>query len=171
VNIPAGKNDATFALNVPANVAPGKYSIVFRSFAPVPFSRNPKDAKKPNVNMVEPSTPLVLTVLPKQVATLTATPNVNVKAGAQAEVIVTVARQFDYADSFKVQLILPPNAKGIAAGEVTIPAGQNQAKLIVTSPAGTPPVNLPNLVIRATAIVNGNVPLTHETKINISVVK
>jgi hypothetical protein len=171
VNIPAGKNDASFDVNVPANVVPGTYAIVFRSFAPVPFSRNPKDMKKPNVNVVEPSTPLLITVLPKQVANLSATPNINVKIGAQAEIIATVNRLHEFPGPFKVQLVLTPNVKGITTGEVTIPAGDNQAKLIVTAPTNAPVGNYPNLTVRATAVVNGNVTLTHETKVNVNVVK
>lgn len=171
INIAAGKNDAVFDLNVPANVVPGTYAIVFRSFAPVPFSRNPKDAKKPNVNVVEPSTPLLFTVLPKQVANLSATPNINLKLGTPGEIIATVSRLHDFEGPFKVQLVLPPNVKGITTGEVTIPAGENQAKLIATAAANAPVANYPNLTIRASAVVNGNVTLIHEAKVNINVIK
>jgi hypothetical protein len=171
VTIPAGKNEVVFDLSVPANVAPGNYSIAFRSFAPVPFSKNPKEQKKPPVNVVEPSTPLVLTVLPKEVARLSVAPNITLKAGAQAEIPVTVSRLFDYADALKVQLVLPPEMKSFAAGEVTIPPGRNDTKLIVSAPPETPPGNRPNLTIRATAVVHGDVTLTHEAKVNINVVK
>jgi len=170
VTIPAGKNEAVFDLNVPANVVPGTYAIVFRSFAPVPFSRNPMDKKKPNVNAVEASTPLMLTVLPKQVANVSA-PNINLKIGAQAEILVTTARLHEFEGPFKVQLVLSPNVKGLNVGEVTIPGTETQGKLMVSAAANAPVANYPNLVIRATAVVNGNVTLTHETKININVVK
>jgi hypothetical protein len=171
VNIPAGKGDGAFDLNVPTNVVPGSYAIVFRSFAPVPFSRNPKDMKKPAVNVVEPSTPLLLTVLPKQVANLSATPNINLKLNTKAEIIVTTSRLHEFEGPFKVQLVLPPNVKGLSVAEAAIPGNDNQAKLIVSAAADAPVANYANLVVRATAVVNGNVTLTHETKISINVVK
>jgi hypothetical protein len=121
--------------------------------------------------VVQPTTPLLLTILPKEVARLSVPPNVNVKIGAQAELVVTLTRLHDFKDAVKVQLILPPNEKGINAAEVTVPAGQNQAKLIVSAPANAPPGNRANLVVRATAVINGNVTLTNEAKVNINVLK
>ena len=82
-----------------------------------------------------------------------------------------VARLFDYADAFKVELVLPPNVKGVTAEPITIAPGQNEAKMMLRIPPDTPPANLQNLTIRATAIVNGNVTLTHETKINVNIAK
>src|SRR5262249_1151551 len=129
VTLAPGKDDGTLVLNVPANVQPGQYNIVFQSFAPVTY----KDAAgkpKANQNVVLPTTALTLTVLPKQVATLSvnnAAP--NLKAGTQTELIVKVARQFDYAGEFKVDLVLPPNTPGISADPVVIGPNQNEAKL------------------------------------------
>jgi hypothetical protein len=78
---------------------------------------------------------------------------------------------FDYAGEFKVQLVLPPNTKGIVAADVVIPAGKDEAKVILQAPPGATPANLPNLIVRATATLNGNMPLAHEAKINVNVVK
>ncbi len=168
--IPPGKLDGNLVLNVGGNVPPGNYTIVFRAFGPIPYGKDPK--KKANVNVVLPTTPLALTVLPKQVATLsTANPNLAVKLGAQVEVIVRVARQFDYDGPFKVKLNLPPKAPGITADEITIAPGQNEAKLIVRVAANAPVVNLQNLSLTAQATIQGNVNLNHETKININVTK
>ena len=50
-----------------------------------------------------PSTPVLLTVLPKQVATVSlGDANPKVKVGEQTEVMVKVARQNDYDGEFKV---------------------------------------------------------------------
>jgi len=172
VTIPQGKNDANLILNIAPNVQPGTYSFVFRGFAPVPFSKNPMDKKKPNINVVMPSTPVALTILPKSVANLNVPPNINAKLGAVTEVVVKAARLFDNNDPLKVQLILPPGTQGLAADEVTIPPGKDEAKLIVRVLPNAPPGNRPNLTIRATAVIQpGNVTLTHEAKININVVK
>ena len=172
VTIPQGKGDANLILNVAANVQPGTYSFVFRGFAPVPFSKNSMDKKKANINVVMPSTPVNLTILPKSVANLTVPPNINAKLGTNAEVVVKAARLFDNNDPLKVQLILPPGTQGLAADEVTIPPGKDEAKLIIRVLPNTPPGNRANLTVRATAVIQpGNVTLNHEAKININVVK
>ena len=41
--------------------------------------------------------------------------NPTIKTGAEGAITVKVARLFDYADAFKVELVLPPNVKGVSA--------------------------------------------------------
>ncbi|HZZ82426.1 MAG TPA: PPC domain-containing protein [Gemmataceae bacterium] len=162
-----GKDDLKAVLTVGANVPPGRYNIVFRGFANI--SPRPKGKA---VNTIVTATPVEVTVLPKQVATLSVdNANPTIKVGADGMITVKVARQFDYADAFKVEVVLPPNVKGITAPGITIPAGMNDAKLKISVAAGTPPANVQNLIVRATAVVNGNVTLTHETKINVNIAK
>jgi len=96
---------------------------------------------------------------------------VTAKIGNQAEVVVKLARMYDYAGEFKVELLLPPNAKGVSADPVTVPAGKDEAKIIVRIAADAAPVNLQNLVVKAMAMVNGNLPTVHEAKVNVNVVK
>ncbi len=162
-----GKDDLKAVVTVGANTPPGTYNIAFRGFATIS-----PDAKAKPVNTLLISTPVQLTVLPKQVATLTVdNANPTVKAGAETVIAVRIARLFDYADAFKVELILPPNVKGVSADNVTIAAGANEAKMTLRIPAGTPPAALQNLTLRATAVVNGNVTLTHEIKIGVNIAK
>ena len=111
-------------------------------------------------------------MLPKQVAQLSvANPNLAVKLGNQTEIVVNVARLFDYDGPFKVKLTLPPNATGITVDELTIPPGQNQGKMILRAAASAAVVNLQNLPLQATAMLQGTVELKHETKINVNVTK
>jgi len=167
ITLAPGKDEQPLVLTIAPNANPGKYTLVFRSFAPV--ATNPK--AKP-VNAVMPSSAVQLTILPKQVANLSVdNANPTVKLGNQTVILVKVARLYDFSDSFKVELVLPPNAKALSADPIVIPAGQNEAKLTLRVPANAPPGNLQNLTIRAVAVVNGNVTLTHETKINVNVVK
>jgi hypothetical protein len=162
-----GKDDQTAVLAVAANALPGTYNVVFRGFAPI----SPDPKAKP-VNTVLASSPVTLTILPKQVANLSVdNANPTVQMGKQGAVLVKVARLFDYGDSFKVELILPPGTQGVAADPIVIPAGANEAKLMLRVPENTPPGARANLTIRAVAVVNGNVTLVHETKINVNVVK
>jgi hypothetical protein len=166
VTFAPGKDEMQLALTVGPNTVPGTYSLVFRGFAQIA----PKEKAK-SVNTILPSNAVTVVVLPKQVANLSVdNANQAITVGAEAAVTVKVQRLFDYADAFKVELVLPPNVKGLVVGNTTIPPGVNEAKLMVKVPPGTPPMNLPNLTVRAVAVVNGNVDLAHETKINVNIV-
>ncbi len=172
LNFTPGSDEQKVIMSVPSNVPMGTYNFVFRGFAAIPFNKDPEAKQKPNVNVVQPSTPVSVTVLPKQVAQLSVSNgNPTIKVGKQAEIVVRVNRQFEYADAFKVKLLLPPGMQGVSAEEVTLPAGQNEVKFVLHVPAGASPGNRPNLTIEATALVNGNVPLKHDAKINVNVVK
>jgi hypothetical protein len=70
-----------------------------------------------------------------------------------------------------VQLVLPANVKGVSSTAVIIPAGKDEVKLPLKAPADAAPGNRANLIVRATATLDGNIPVTHETKINVNVVK
>jgi hypothetical protein len=162
-----GKDDQKLSLTIPGNVAPGNYTFVFKSFAPIQQG----GAKGKAVNVVQCSTAVVVTVVPKTVATLSvgnAAP--SLKAGTQTDVVVKVARMYDYADSFKVKLVLPPEVKGLHAEEVTIPAGQNEVKLVLHADEDAAPGPRNNITVQAVCVLHGQT-LTHETKINVTVTK
>jgi hypothetical protein len=52
-----------------------------------------------------------------------------------------------------------------------IPAGKDEAKLMLKVAADAAPGNRANLTVVATAMYNGNVPVTQEAKFNVNVVK
>ena len=120
-----GKDEQKAVITVGGNATPGLYNLVFRGFASIaPETKDPKAAKA--VNTILPATPVQLYILPKQVATLSlSSNNVVLKARAE-EVIVKTARLFDYADSFKVQLIIPPDMKGVTAQDVVMPRSKRR---------------------------------------------
>lgn len=174
VNINAGQAEAKLNFTINPNTPPGTYNLVLRTQAQVnQFSKDPKNAKAPkqNILVVQPSSPVSLTVVPRSLAQVqVSVPQPNVKAGGQAEVVVRVNRQNDYAGEFKVKLEFPPNT-GLSADEVTIPAGQNEAKAVVKVAAGAAPGARNNLTARATALWSGKTPVAQETKFNLNVVK
>jgi hypothetical protein len=172
IAVPADKNEAKAEINVNAGAAPGTYTLEVRGAAQIPFNKDPMAKQKANVNVLLPAAPVIITVLPKQVASLSlANPTLMGKVGTEAEVVVKVARVPEFTGEFKVQLVLPANTKGLSAADVTIPAGQNEAKLIVKVAAEAAPGNHPDLIVRATAMQNGNVPTPHDVKFSLNVVK
>lgn len=172
LQLPAGKDELPMPLEVKTGLPPGTYTIVLRATAPVPFNKDPMAKQKPNINVVQPATPVTITVLPQFLANVSiGTPNATLKIGMQAEVVVKVARLHGYAGEFKVQVVLPPNAKGVSADAATIPAGKDEAKFIVRATMAAGPVNLQNVVVKTTGLYNGKVPTTQEAKFNINVVK
>jgi hypothetical protein len=171
ITIAPDKTDGTLNVVVPANAPPGQYNIVLRTSAQIPMEKMPKGPKQPT-NVVLPSTPVTLTVLPKALATVVLpNPNPTAKVGAETEVVVKVTRMYDFDGEFKVKVVLPPDAKGVTIDEVTIPAGQDEAKLKVKVAADAAPGNRANINVIATAMYNGTVPITQEAKLNVNVVK
>ncbi|HZY88036.1 MAG TPA: hypothetical protein VFE78_24590, partial [Gemmataceae bacterium] len=167
----AGKNDGSLNVIVNGQVPPGLYTIVLRSQAQVPYNRDPAAKQKPNVNVTQHSAPLTLTVLPKELARLSlSSQSPAVKAGAQADLVVKVNRLHNYDGELKVEVVLPPNTKGVEVAGAVIPAGKDEVKLVVKVPAGTAPGGRNNLVVRATGTAYGHA-IKHEVKFNVNVVK
>jgi hypothetical protein len=146
--------------------------VVLRGAMQFPFSKDPMAKQKTNLNLVQPANPITLTVLPNQVAKLAVSnADATLKIGSQTELVIKVTRLHSYAGDFKVRLVLPTDSKGISAEETTIPAGKEEAKLLLRAAADAAPGNRTNLIVRAVATLQGNIPVPHETKINVNVVK
>ena len=171
-NTNIAKDDANVVLTVGTQTPPGNYNIVFIGSAAVPFNKDPMAKQKANVTVTQASTPVTVTVVPKQLATIALTPpNANAKLGTQAKFVVKVNRLFNYPGEFKVELVLPPNTKGLNAPEVTIPAGKDEGELVVAIAPDAKPGNQAGLLVRATAMFNGTVAVKHEAKLSINVQK
>jgi hypothetical protein len=172
LNLDAAKKDGLLPITVGPDVPPGIYNIVLRGQGQAPYSTDPMAKDKKQVNIVGMSNAVTLTVLPKALATFRVNnTNPTVKVGGQMEVIVSVERKFDYNGEFKVHLTLPPGTKGLSVDDVTIPAGANEAKLVLRAPADAKPGNFGNLSLTAVAMFNGKTPTPHEVKLNVNVAK
>jgi hypothetical protein len=129
-------------------------------------------AKKANVLVSAPSSPVTVTVVPKEVAKVAiANQAPTVKPGAKVELPITVARLYDYSGDFKVELILPTGIVGIKAEPATIAAGQDNGKLVIVAAPDAVPGVRANLTVRLTAVLDGSVPIIQEKKVNVVVVK
>jgi hypothetical protein len=169
--VAADKNEGTFVIDAKTNAPPGTYTIVLKATSVVDFVKDPNTKKSAKLTASGATTPIVIKVLPLAVAKLSATPKGNLKGGANVQIAVKVERLFDYAGDFKVKLVLPMGAKGVTATDVVIPAGANEAVIPVTAAADVAAGVLQNVVVQATATVEGTVPIVHETKFNLTVEK
>jgi hypothetical protein len=165
-----GKDAGKAVITVRPNAQPGTYTVVLRGQVLVQKA-DKKTKRRTNLNVQLPSTPITVTVLPKALARLSVPGAARVKAGEEVEVRVKVARLYGYGGPFTVQLVLPPDGKGLEAEEVTIPAGKNEARLVIRADPDARPGPRPNLVVRAVAMFNGKVPTKHEARINVVVAK
>ncbi|WP_166831325.1 hypothetical protein [Thalassoroseus pseudoceratinae] len=122
-------------------------------------------AKPKNINVTNPSSPIVIRVRPSPVKLKAAVPNGGaLKRGAKIDIKVTVTRQNNFQGPVKLSLPLPPNVTGLSAAEVTIPAGQNEGVLTVQADGNATEGALANLVIQAAMEFEGqaavDVPVT-----------
>jgi hypothetical protein len=121
--------------------------------------------------VASPAAPVTLTVLPKELAKLSlSNAGPAVKQGMQTEIVLKVQRLFNYEGDFKVQVVLPPNAKGVEVAAADVPAGKDEARLIVKAAKDAPVASLANLTLRATGTAFGTA-VNHELKFNVNVVK
>jgi hypothetical protein len=138
----------------------------------VSFQKDPMMKQKgPNLPAESFSTPITVLVIPSSVVKLTpgALPANTLKIGTPGELTVKIERQHDYAGEVKLKFELPKGTTGVTVPDVTIPAGKDEAKLVLTAPAGTKPGAITNATITATAMYGGKYTLTHEAKVSFTV--
>jgi hypothetical protein len=168
------KPEAVVNLDVRTNAVPGTYAVVLRGEAQVPFVREggPK-GKGGNVPVSALTNAIEVTVLPKEVAKVTAgpPPNNQLKPGTTVELAVKVERLFDYAGEFQVTFVPAKDAAatGVTADPVVIPAGKDEVKLSLAVAADAKPGALPGTIV-VTARYAGKHTITHETKVSFTVV-
>jgi hypothetical protein len=97
--------------------------------------------------------------------------NNNLKVGTSGEMVVKVERQHDYAGEFKVKFVPPMGMKGLAAEEVTIPAGKDEVKLIIKTDDDAKPGAVSNASVIVTALYDKKHTITHEVKVSFTLVK
>lgn len=168
--VAADKTDGTFVIDAKATAPPGVYTIVLRATAQIQYDKNPMGKKKATT-VEQAVSPIIVQVLPLSLAKVTATPMGNLKGGADAQVVVKVERQYDFAGEYKVKLVLPMNTKGITAEDITIPAGQTEVKVTLKAAADVPAGQLQNITAQVTAMYEGKTAIVSEAKFNLTVEK
>lgn len=160
INIGAGQAEATVRFNIPNNTAPGNYNLVFRGTAQFPFNKDPNAKQKQNITATAVSNPVRLTVFTTLGELTVSKPEVSLKKGGQAEVLVKVNRKFGYKGDFKIQLVTPKGFQEVTAPVVTIPAGATEAKLILKAPANAKPGSSPNVLVKANGTPDAKLTVT-----------
>lgn len=165
------KPDVLLNLDAKAAAVPGTYTIVLRGVAQAPFNKDPMAKTKAPVPADAFSPPITVLVIPNAVAKI-APPTLagnTLKIGTPGELVVKVERQYGYTGEIKVKFAPPMGVTGVTADEVTIPAGKDEAKLVLKAAAGTKPGAVTNAVITATAVYGGKYTIAHEAKVSFTV--
>jgi len=152
-------------------IPPGNYTVFVKGQTQPINPKQPPKGPLPT-NYVQVSQPVTVTVVPKVLGKLTATPMApKLPIGKDVEVTVKFARAYELPIELKVEAVLPPNTKGISAKPAVIKSGDEEVKLVFTAaPDATIAPNL-GITLRATAMFNETVPIVHETKITLAVTK
>jgi hypothetical protein len=146
--------NGTVNVYVPKTVPPGTYTFVIRGTGAYPFSKDPNAKQKPNVNVVDPSNPITVTVRPAPLALALNNKGGGLKAGATLEVDVTVTRQNGFTGAVRLNLAAPPALK-LSADQAVVPEGQTTGKLVVRAAADSPAGAAAAVAVRAAGEVNG----------------
>jgi hypothetical protein len=82
---------------------------------------------------------------------------------------VKLRRLSDYDGIYKVEVIVPANAKGLTFQNTVIKAGADEAKLTVNAQKAQ--VGSYTVAVRVTAMFNDTLPIVHEAKLTVNVGK
>jgi hypothetical protein len=170
INVTPDKNTVQVNIDSKPAVLPGNYTIVLRGQTLDPKGKPPA---KPGIttNVIEAAPPINVVIVPRQLAKLTVPSNLKAVIGQDAELVVRLARQFNYEGSFKVEVVMPPNAKGITVEPVLLKEGQNEAKLIVRADEDAAVGMSLKLIVRATAMFNDTIPVVQEAVVSLAIAK
>jgi hypothetical protein len=169
VTLTPGK-EGTAALDSKTTVLPGNYTLVLRGQTQPP---QPNQQPKPGGprNIIQTTPPIALTIVPKQLVKVSLPQNnVKIAPGGKAEVVVKIARIFEYDGSFKID-VDPKTAKGITALPVTLKPGDDEAKLTLSAAGDLKAGMNLSVTVRVTAMFNETVPVVHETKLAVLIGK
>jgi len=172
ISIAPAANDGTIPVTVPVTQTPGVYSIVLRGQTNLGFAKDAAGKQKAAVNIVSVITPLELTVLPKALGEFSVTnTGVQVKAGSEGKLELKVKRLHNYEGTYKVEVVIPANAKGIVLepSEFAINSEATQIKVKVAADAMPGPKN--DIVLKFKGMFLGKDEIIAELKANVSVVK
>jgi hypothetical protein len=165
VTVPPTADAAAVDLDLAqVKLPPGEYNLHVESLAKLKYRAGGAAAAK-EVTASFYSSPVRLVVAAAPITMSPQAAELTLAAGAQAEVPVTIARHYKYADAIDLALVAP-NVKGLG-GKGTIAKDQTQAKLVVAADVATP-VGKYGVKLQATMKVSGQ-PIVVEQPITVTV--
>lgn len=166
------KPDVLVNLDAKTNGVPGLYTLTLRGVAQVPFVKDPMAKQKPNVPAEGFSTPITVLVVPNSLGKFTTgpLPNNTLKLGSSTDLPIKVERLYDFAGEYKVSFVPAKEAGGVTAADVVIPAGKDEAKLVLKTAGDAKPGALNGTVV-VTAVYGGKYTVTYENKVSFNLAK
>jgi hypothetical protein len=165
LSLAPGKKGDDFTVTVGNGVKPGPYTLVLRGQA------GPAGKKVILAGgNYQPSPPIAITVVPKQLAKLAVAATLKIKPGEKMPLPVKAARLAGYDGPFKIEVILPAKARGIHANARDIAAGKSETSIDIMADDDAPAGPQPGYIVRATGMFHGN-PVVQETRVNIVVTR
>jgi uncharacterized membrane protein len=122
------------------------------------FMAAANSAKANNVNLVDPSTPIIIKVTAAPITMVPSPQAVEVKQGEKIEAPVAITRLYGYADPVEIEVTAPKDAKGLKIAKATIAKDQSEAKVVIEAAADAKPGDY-TVNVKGTAKFNGqNLP-------------
>lgn len=163
VNVADNQIEATVHLFVEPDAPTGTYTLFVQGAGQVPSPRKDKDGNPVQVNVVEASTPVTVTI---GASPLTLEPQVPangaVKRGAEMKIPVTVKRQNGFEGPVTLGVKMPEAIAGVKAAEVSVAADQTAAELNLSTTGEASVGNHTHVVIFARAKFNDKEVEVHQ---------
>jgi hypothetical protein len=164
-----GNDYANLSLATFPVTLPGMYSLVFRSSAKIPFSKDPAAKSQPATNVVLPSAPVLFTVVPQPTTAISLVPSVTaVPAGKQTEIMIKLARLHGFNGPVRIHVDGPAHIP-LSAEDVVIPPGKDEVRLAIVIDKAATPGQIGEAIVRATAVVQSYLPIAQDTRLTIRV--
>lgn len=172
VKIPGDKAEGSIPVTVPAGLPFGDYPVAIRAQLAIPFNKDPMAKDKPATSRVEWAQPVVIRVVPKELAKATVPAPAPVKKGSRGEVTIAVERLHGFTGPLQVALVPPMGdlAKGLKITVADVAPGQKETKVIVEAATDAAPGIRKDLKLKVTGQwTNGNLPISQEIAFSVEV--
>lgn len=172
ISIAPAANDGSIPVTVPVTQSPGVYSILLRGQTNLGFVKDAAGKQKAAVNIVSVIVPIDLTVLPKALGEFSLTNNgVQIKTGAEGKLELKVKRLHNYDGAYKVEVVIPPNLKGIVLEPSDFANNIEVIQIKVKVAADAIPGPRNDILLKFKGMFLGKDEIIAELKANVSVVK
>lgn len=165
VNVAPDK-EGSLKLQIPANAPTGTYNLVLRGVGKVQMADGPK--KKKTVNYTAVSAPVRLTIYDTVAELALGAADVHVAPGGERGLPIKLKRLHKFNGPLAVELIVPSGFQGVSAAKLNVPAGKDDAVLVLKCAKGAKAASSSAFLVRVSAKV-GNQTLKHEAKLRLAI--